>query len=430
MRTVFLTFCIAALFVTGVVFLILDQKPLARPDVDLTYDHIKQVQNIIRNNRPTWFSRYKKRHLILSEKDVNLLFSYTLSRGLNLSWLSGEIEFTSGSANGFITVRLPENDIGNYVNLTLAFDERPRLPELTGCSIGKIKIPHIILSKTLPLIHQLLLNRPDYKDFWNHTQTIEQALFKEKTLIVQYQLTPKSLEQIKQTGRELLLSDTEQERLLFYHNRLAQLTLHCRYGNNSVIDLLKEIIRAAANQSQISNAPVLENRAALQALGLYAAGQPLAHILNKNHTNRIKTARFCRMLFHDRSDLAKHFLVSSAISASTGSRSANFIGIFKEVEDASFAGGSGFSFADIAADKAGVRFGDLATRSKTVAERFQKKVRTIDSTADIMPSIHDLPEGMMEIAFKSKYKDFDSNAYVKTEAEIERRLDRCYFYKK
>ena len=117
-----------------------------------------------------------------------------------------------GSANGFITVRLPDNDIGNYVNLTLAFEERPRFPELTACSIGKIKIPHIILSKTLPLIHQLFLNQPDYRDFWNHTETIEQALFKEKTMIVQYQFTPKRLEQIKQTGRELLLSDTEQER--------------------------------------------------------------------------------------------------------------------------------------------------------------------------------------------------------------------------
>ena len=430
MRFFLLPFCIGVFFLAGIVFLTVDQEPMARPDTDLTYDRIKQVQKIIRDNRPTWFSRYKKRNLVLSESDVNLLLGYTLSKGLNLSWLSGEIEFKAGSANGFITVRLPDNDIGHYVNFSLAFEERPGLPELTSCSIGKIKFPHIILSKVLPLAHQLLLNIPDYTVFWKHTETIEQASFKERAVIVQYQLSRKSVEQLKQTGRELLFSDAEQERLLFYHNRLAELTSNCRYQKNAVIDLLKGIIQTAANQSRISKAPVLENRTALQAMGLYAAGQPLSYILNRKHLGRIKTVAPCRMVFHHRSDLAKHFLVSAALSASAGSQSANFIGIFKEVEDASFAGGSGFSFADIAADKAGVRFGELATRSNAAAEAFQKKVRTIDSTADIMVSIQDLPEGLMEISFKSKYTDIDSKAYARTEAEIEHRLDRCYFYKK
>jgi uncharacterized protein YfiM (DUF2279 family) len=66
-----------------------------------------------------------------------------------------------------------------------------------------------------------------------------------------------------------------------------------------------------------------------------------------------------------RHDLAQHFAISAALAAWAGEPLANTIGLDKEVDDAR--GGSGFSFADLAADRAGTRFGELAVQPARLA---------------------------------------------------------------
>jgi hypothetical protein len=58
---------------------------------------------------------------------------------------------------------------------------------------------------------------------------------------------------------------------------------------------------------------------------------------------------------HRRHDLAQHFSVSAALTALVGAKAAEAAGILKELLDAE-PGGSGFSFADLAADLSGVAF--------------------------------------------------------------------------
>ena len=45
-----------------------------------------------------------------------------------------------------------------------------------------------------------------------------------------------------------------------------------------------------------------------------------------------------------------------------------------------------------------------------------------------MPDIEDLPEGVMELEFKTRYQDLDSKKFRIVEDEIERRLLRCKVY--
>jgi hypothetical protein len=48
---------------------------------------------------------------------------------------------------------------------------------------------------------------------------------------------------------------------------------------------------------------------------------------------------------------------------------------------------------------------------------------------DFMPSIENLPEGIMELEFKHRYRDLDSKNYRIVEDEIESRLSRCKVYR-
>ncbi len=58
---------------------------------------------------------------------------------------------------------------------------------------------------------------------------------------------------------------------------------------------------------------------------------------------------------HGRHDLAQHFAVSAGLTALLGAKAAESAGLLKELLDAE-PGGSGFSFADLAADLSGVAF--------------------------------------------------------------------------
>ena len=91
-------------------------------------------------------------------------------------------------------------------------------------------------------------------------------------------------------------------------------------------------------------------------------------------------------------------------------------------------GGSGFSFVDLLADRAGVRFAELSTASDRKARWVQQKVGRSSTESVFMPRIGDLDEGMMQKKFKQRYRDVDSAAYRTEKQRIERRIDACTLY--
>ena len=89
---------------------------------------------------------------------------------------------------------------------------------------------------------------------------------------------------------------------------------------------------------------------------------------------------------------------------------AKVVGEEKELSDAQ-EGGSGFSFIDLAADKAGTRFGEIATASPESARQLQLAMTKIKDYTDFMPNPMDLPEKMNAADFKNRYGSINSKAY-------------------
>ena len=97
-----------------------------------------------------------------------------------------------------------------------------------------------------------------------------------------------------------------------------------------------------------------------------------------------------------RNDLAKHFFVSVHLAALAGSEAARTAGLVKEMRDAQ--GGSGFSFRDMAANRAGVVFADAVLNGRVslddVAANF-----TVDG---VPAAVDDLREDMDAEAFAKR----------------------------
>lgn len=91
--------------------------------------------------------------------------------------------------------------------------------------------------------------------------------------------------------------------------------------------------------------------------------------------------------------------------------------------------GSGFSFADLAADKAGVKMGEIAVGPPEQVVLFGKRMGAIEQETDFMPLIDGLPEGIRKLEFKKKYTDLDSKSYIMLNEEIEKRIKECPVYR-
>jgi hypothetical protein len=82
-------------------------------------------------------------------------------------------------------------------------------------------------------------------------------------------------------------------------------------------------------------------------------------------------------------DFPKHFLISAVLAAEAGTPLADAVGPYKEVDDSR--GGSGSSFNDIAADRAGTRFGEMAPQSLERARKFAPAIASGVKESDFMP---------------------------------------------
>jgi hypothetical protein len=115
-----------------------------------------------------------------------------------------------------------------------------------------------------------------------------------------------------------------------------------------------------------------------------------------------------------RGDLLLHFAVSAAVAALAGGPAAESGGIAKELADMK-PGGSGFSFADLLADLAGVRFAawvaaDPKARVAKVAAGFRG--------ADFCPDPAGQPEGLDAEAFAKEFGSISDDRFRRKVAAL------------
>jgi hypothetical protein len=168
-----------------------------------------------------------------------------------------------------------------------------------------------------------------------------------------------------------------------------------------------------------------EHRAALVAVAFYVTRWPIERLLPEARTWPRPTLR--RVTLGGRGDHAQHFIVSAAIAATAGSPLAEAIGLYKEIRDTQ--GASGFSFSDVAANRAGQRFGTLASASTTSAASLADRLRAPLTDRDIMPATTGLPDGLTDGEFARRYGTTRSGAFTQLVDDIDRRVSALELYR-
>ena len=169
------------------------------------------------------------------------------------------------------------------------------------------------------------------------------------------------------------------------------------------------------------------NRAAILALGIAIGHERLARFVGLDHqADLVREAMALRQrtTLSGRDDWPRHFCLSAALTVLENPFASDASGLMKEQLDA-LAHGSGFSFTDLAADRAGVRFAEAATDSEPAATAMQARLRKGYEAADYFPRNCNLPENLTVEEFRRDYGGVGTLRYRQMMKEIETLLDRC-----
>jgi hypothetical protein len=197
-------------------------------------------------------------------------------------------------------------------------------------------------------------------------------------------------------------------------------------GDEAYLQMIQMAFSYAEENSHGTDA-TLPNKAAILALGVIMGDDQVARAGWSELDPLYKDQRAAlrqRITIHGRSDLPKHFAVSAALTVLTDEQRALAVGIAKELSD-SQAGGSGFSFVDMVANKSGIRLAVVATKSQASARTLQFKIANAESPLAFMPEISELPENLPSSIFEAAFGGIGGQRTRDLFKEIDRRVNTC-----
>jgi uncharacterized protein YfiM (DUF2279 family) len=194
-------------------------------------------------------------------------------------------------------------------------------------------------------------------------------------------------------------------------------------GDAGFDTLLRAAFAFAEDNSHGTDA-VFPSRAAVLALSVILGEERVAEVARRPiDLGRVEEIRRLRdrITLRGRKDLAQHFWVSAGLAIVTDEHRALTIGIGKELMD-STSGGSGFSFVDMMANRAGIMFAAAATENATAARGMQFRIGQGMGGNDLLPDFQGLPEGIPDARFRTEFGGLRGEGSRRVDDEITRRL--------
>ena len=404
-----------------------DSTPRISGAASLTPTHIERAKRLLERNDPRTLRPGVLRTITVSEEDLDLAVNYLANR---FGQGSSKIELSQGKAHVRASVLLPPMALlpaGRYLNIDAWLGETTVLPQFDHLTIGQLRVPAFVANRFFQALIARLQRSASYGAA---TDTIKNVSSRNGLLSVVYEWNDAVPAQLAAA----LVPVEDQLRMQAYQARLAELTApggqpafqptrlrtHRPYSL-SLAALVQALFQLAEQRGGDAAA---EHRAAIIVMAFYVNGKGLGAIIPA--ARQWPVPAVLGVTLAGRDDFSQHFTVSAALAATAGSPLSDAIGLYKELEDSR--GGAGFSFNDIAADRAGTRFGELATGPDGGTRKLQALLKAGVRDEDLVPHTADLPEFLRAAEFRRRYGGVGAPAYAKIMKDIEQRIAALPLY--
>ena len=399
--------------------LMIDAQPWVWQRPVSTQRYLATTQSILHTtSKPPDPTKDKVRNIALTEDDLTAVGNYVLTRK-NLEGFALAKIFDRRLVL-FVTVKLPIRSADYYLNLKLTADDgEPK------AFIKQVKVGFIALPK--PLVGMV---------FWwvAHTTRLGRYAQMALPLLEEVRIGDGRLRVALNWDREVmggvqdLVADlADKERLRVYQAKLAELVGQSQSRRFIGLTTLTRPLFALAKERSLAEGGDAreENRAVILVLAAYANGKSLAPAIYQGMAPPELARR--EMLLSRRVDAAQHFTASAVLAISGHRAFADMVGLAKEFNDTH--GGSGFSFIDLAADRAGALLGKMAVSSQEAARKVQDTLSQSAEEAAFMPPVEGLPENLAAEGFAQRFGDTDSPEFQALKRTIEDRIAACPLYR-
>jgi uncharacterized protein YfiM (DUF2279 family) len=405
--------CVPVLALAGVIYFAVDTSPNIHRAAEITPSEIERAKLIIDQNHPRKLKPGTLRTISVHQSDLDLAANY-----LAQQYASGgaRVRLQRDTLVVDASLKVPISWFPVYLNVDAILAEDGTLPRFESLRIGRLSIPPELAHFLIPHLLALAYGSANVHSL---SGVVKEVSIDTDRIALTYEWQA----DLPDALRTALVSAAEKERLRLYYERLTTVSESIATRKVSLTRLLVPLFALAAERST-DNDPAAENRAAILVLTLYVNNQSLERIVPDARSWPRPTRH--RALLNGRTDFPKHFMISAALAAKAGGPLSDAVGVYKEIEDSRH--GSGFSFNDIAADRAGTRLGEDAANVES-ARILQQRLSTLTSESEIMPATADLPEFMPEPEFLRRFGGVDAPEYKKMMAMIEQRVAALPLYR-
>ena len=408
-----------------------EREPLVRESPAVTSEEKRRLYDLLRHKNPKRLAVGATRSITLDSRDIDLLLAWGLPVVLGDGRGAARIDLMSSQkATVSLTLRFATpTGTSRYLNVVagarVQIDQgRVSVADPT-LRLGRLVLPDPPLRWLAPVISVLVQAERRARPVLAGVESLEIGAERASLVYHRMELPPGLLASfIWGSG-----SNEEMRVAVRSHiERLLEAVPSLPRGEPR-LGTVVEVAFARARERSTTSSPVLENRAALLALGILLGHRRLEDFVGQVMDERDwrRAAPLARTTLRGRDDWTKHFFVSAALTVLSAQAPSDAIGVFKEELDAG--GGSGFSFGDLMADRAGTTFALLATHDAAAARTLQERLAAGFRVDDFFPEAADLPEDIQAAELEARYGGVGGRLFRQYAAEVERRLWRCPAYR-
>ncbi|MCP4298917.1 MAG: hypothetical protein GY786_25370 [Proteobacteria bacterium] len=187
--------------------------------------------------------------------------------------------------------------------------------------------------------------------------------------------------------------------------------------------IIKGTFRFVRDLKNRGNTSIAGNRIAIKALARFLGPVSVTKYLFPQHQGGHNKKQLEKLRdetrFYDRKDLARHFIVSALLTTVLNDQLSNLIGLKKETMDFNT---SGFSFADLMADRSGAAFSRLLLSDEVTAEGIQKDISENLVINEFMPNPEGLPENLTADKFRKEFGSTTSDKFMQLLEKIDAQI--------
>jgi hypothetical protein len=393
-------------------WLALAGAPAVAERSEVAFGEVAHALAVARSHDPRRAVPGQAARVSLTERDLELLLNHAAHRLLPM-----RVQLSLEPQQALLVASLPVRwgGVSGWANLHTEWRQTAGLPELASWRVGRLPLPRSLAG---PLLRLAASRLPATIDLDMAAAVVRQLEFGHDELSLSYVWQ-------HDTSQRLLAALTppdEQQRLRAYAEVLARVAAEPASQGLVALPQLIGPLFDLARQRSLTHDAARENRAAILTLALYVTGRDIAEMVPA--ARNWPQPRRLQVLLNGRDDFPQHFLVSAMLAIEGTRPFTNAVGLYKEVADAH--GGSGFSFNDLAANRAGLRFGQFALEQPGRLQ--QLLARGIDERS-LMPDVADLPEFLTAAEFTRRFQRIGSPGYNRLLDDIERRVEKLALYR-